>query len=164
MRMSGKDKAIPLNITEINAKLLLERAVIPFEEQMAEKEIRLIKKIENENLKIHADAGKVLWILVSYLGNALRYTHRWGSVTVGLSEADGQVVFSVSDTGNGIEAQKLEKIFQTDPIFSGNTEFSATGIALPIAREIAEAHGGKVSVSSLLERGSTFRVHLPVVK
>lgn len=154
--------SIALKISEIDPLGLIESSARTFEGQLKDREIRLTKKVDDNLPTIKADAGKILWVLVSFIGNAMRYTHRWGRITVSARKIEGYIQFNVTDTGNGVEASKLEKIFLSEFIFSGKSEFSASGIALPIAREIAEAHGGKVEASSQLGRGSTFSLYLPI--
>jgi two-component system phosphate regulon sensor histidine kinase PhoR len=98
------------------------------------------------------------------LDNAMRYTGEGGRITVGLHSDNGTTVLTVSDSGIGIPAKDLPRIFErfyrVDRARARDT--GGTGLGLSIVRHIAESHGGTVSAESELGTGSTFTVSLPV--
>ena len=107
------------------------------------------------------DPDRVTQLLTNLVGNALAYTDRGGEVTVAVRGGRERVVVEVTDTGRGIAAEELPRVFdrfhRTDPSGAG------TGIGLTIARGIARAHGGDVTASSAGPgRGANFVVTLPV--
>ncbi len=110
-----------------------------------------------------SDRRKVLQILLNLLGNAVKFTDR-GKVVVTLEEVGPEAVFRVSDTGPGIAAEHLEKVF--DPFWqvqAGTTRTAGgTGLGLSVTRRLARLLGGDVEVASELGRGSTFTVRLPL--
>jgi signal transduction histidine kinase len=102
-------------------------------------------------------------VAANLISNAVRYTPENGSVTVTLSPVDKGAVLTVADTGIGIPADDLSRIF-TDFFRAGNARKfspSGTGLGLSIARSIVEMHGGAISVSSTVGAGTTFTVRLP---
>jgi signal transduction histidine kinase/CheY-like chemotaxis protein len=108
------------------------------------------------------DQQRVAQIVANLAGNAIKFT-RAGGVTVELSRgADGHVLISVQDTGIGIAAQRLERIFQ--PFAQADAhiarEFGGTGLGLAITRSLARLMGGDVSVHSRPGEGSRFEVSL----
>jgi two-component system, OmpR family, sensor kinase len=107
----------------------------------------------------HRDS--ILQLASILLDNAVKYTPEGGKVMVLVREGDGQVELEVSDTGIGISDAQLplifERFYRVDP---SRTEGSA-GLGLSIARQIAEAHGGTIEVSSKPGEGSTFTLLLP---
>jgi two-component system, OmpR family, phosphate regulon sensor histidine kinase PhoR len=110
---------------------------------------------------------KDLALLVrNLLDNAIRYTHRGGSVRVEASPRDGSAVVSVSDTGAGIPSRDLPRIFErfyrVDRARSRET--GGTGLGLSIARHVAEQHGGRIEATSELGRGSVFLLTLPLAE
>ena len=109
---------------------------------------------------VHGDAGRFRQVLHNLLGNALKFTER-GAVTLTLqrsAESPGQVCASVADTGVGIAADDLPRLFdafaQLAPAW--HTPHAGTGLGLTIAREIARAMGGDILVRSTPGAGSTF--------
>jgi signal transduction histidine kinase len=111
--------------------------------------------------------GDAQWIkqaLINLLDNALHYTPPAGAVTIRLEAVGEEVAVAVEDTGHGIEPEHLphlfERFYRTD--WARAKDAGGTGLGLPIVKEIAEAHGGTVSVTSQVEKGSIFTLHLPV--
>jgi heavy metal sensor kinase len=111
--------------------------------------------------------GDAQWIkqaLINLLDNALRYTPSGGSVTVRL-QSDGEwVSVAVEDTGHGIEPENIphlfERFYRTD--WARAKDAAGTGLGLPIVKEIAEAHGGTISVASQIHKGSVFTLRFPI--
>src|SRR5262245_39780174 len=102
---------------------------------------------------------------MNLLNNAVKYTPEGGEVRVGLKSDDHQAVIAVADTGMGIPPEAVSRIF--DRFFrvdkSRSRAEGGAGLGLPIARWIAEAHGGGIAVQSEPGRGSTFTVSLPMM-
>jgi signal transduction histidine kinase len=113
-------------------------------------------------LVVETDEGKLRQALVNLLGNAVKFTDR-GHIRLRVREADDSLRFEVSDTGIGISAEHLERIFdrfwQVDQ-GSARTH-GGTGLGLTVTRRIAELLGGTVSVRSQPGAGSTFVIELP---
>jgi two-component system phosphate regulon sensor histidine kinase PhoR len=101
--------------------------------------------------------------VVNLVDNAVKYSSEGGAVEVGLAEADDEFVISVSDKGPGIAREHLPRLFErfyrVDKARS--RDLGGTGLGLAIVKHIAQIHGGRVSVESVVGGGSTFRVHLP---
>jgi len=97
------------------------------------------------------------------LDNAIRYTRADGTIIAAVAADNGSVVLRVSDTGSGIPSKDLTRVFErfyrVDRARSRET--GGTGLGLAIVRHVAENHGGTVTVTSELGRGSTFEVRLP---
>jgi heavy metal sensor kinase len=111
--------------------------------------------------------GDAQWLkqaLINLLDNALRYTPPGGFVTVRLHSAGEWVDVAVEDTGHGIESENIphlfERFYRTD--WARAKDSAGTGLGLPIVKEIAEAHGGTISVASQIHKGSIFTLRLPV--
>jgi len=101
--------------------------------------------------------------LANVIGNAINYNREGGTVTVSTKEQNHHLVVEVSDTGIGISQENLPFIF--DEFFRVKTketrDVTGSGLGLPIARRIIEAHNGSINVESQLGKGSTFRIILP---
>jgi signal transduction histidine kinase/CheY-like chemotaxis protein len=128
------------------------------------KKIALTAAVDPEVPTLYTDEVRVLQILNNLLSNAVKFT-RQGGVTLTARAVGGGVVIAVQDTGIGIAAADVPKLFtefyQTD---SGKArEFDGTGLGLAITRRLSEALGGGVTVTSEAGVGSTFTVTLPIV-
>jgi two-component system sensor histidine kinase BaeS len=107
------------------------------------------------------DPVRVREILANLVGNALRHTPGDGSVTIEVMADGAEAVLTVRDTGEGISAVDLPRVFDR---FHRRADSGGSGLGLAIVRDLAAAHGGSVTVESdgVPGHGSAFRVHLPV--
>jgi NtrC-family two-component system sensor histidine kinase KinB len=116
-----------------------------------------------ENLpKIQADVEKTAWVLVNFLSNALRYTPEKSKIVVKVSEKKGQVIFSVKDSGNGIDEKYQERLFERYfQVPTDGQNKSGSGLGLAISKDFIEAQNGAIWVESAIGEGSTFYFALP---
>ncbi|MBI4060593.1 MAG: response regulator [Elusimicrobia bacterium] len=116
-------------------------------------------------LMLTADRGRVLQILGNLLGNACKFTPRGGRISLSARKAEEGVLFRVADTGPGIAAEHLPRIF--DRFYQVDTSLSKAtkglGLGLRIAKDLVELHGGKIRADSVPGQGSSFYVELPLV-
>ena len=103
-------------------------------------------------------------VVGNLLSNAFKFTPRGGHVELSADLDEHDIIIQVSDTGAGIPADQLPRIFQKFYQADNQTKASAkgTGLGLAIAKEIVEAHGGSISAKSVAGHGATFRITLPV--
>ena len=101
--------------------------------------------------------------VVNLVDNAVKYSPEGSAVEVGLTETADEVVVFVVDQGPGVPREHLPRLFErfyrVDKARS--RDLGGTGLGLAIVKHIAQAHGGSVSVDSVVGRGSTFRIHVP---
>ena len=110
---------------------------------------------------VQADAARLEGVLVNLIHNAVKFTRRGGLVTLSV-HADGEsVVFAVRDSGAGIPADDLPRIFERFYRVDKSRAGSGTGLGLSIARHIVEAHGGKIWAQSREGEGSVFCFSIP---
>jgi signal transduction histidine kinase/ActR/RegA family two-component response regulator len=112
---------------------------------------------------VQGDALRVKQVLVNLLSNAVKFTAH-GEVALSVSGAGGQISFSVADTGIGIDATQLARLFQPFEQADSSTtrRFGGTGLGLAISRNLAGLMGGDIGVTSQPGRGSTFTLSLPL--
>ena len=128
------------------------------------KSLVLENAIAEEIPAADADENRVQQILLNLVGNAVKFTHT-GSVRISAQVTDANMVaISVSDTGIGIAADKLETVFQSFAQADASTarEYGGTGLGLSITKQLVELHGGTIRVASEPGKGSTFTFTLPL--
>lgn len=110
-----------------------------------------------------ADRTRIRQVLWNIVGNAIKFTDH-GGITVSIRPENGDVLFSVTDSGIGIARESLPRIFDHfSQIDAGRREsISGTGLGLSISKSLVELHGGRIWVESEAGRGSTFRFTIPV--
>ncbi len=117
---------------------------------------------------VHGDVTRLRQLFLNLVTNAIKYTPRGGRVEISLSRRPqtSEVAFAVRDTGIGIAAADLPYIFdrfwRADRVRSRSGERGGFGLGLAISQWIAQAHGGTLTASSRLTRGSVFTVTLPL--
>jgi len=126
--------------------------------------VALVRAVPDGLPALVADRLKVRQILVNLLSNAVKFTDPGGRVTAGAGpDADGGLAFTVTDTGIGMDAEMLERAFQA---FAQAEESyarrrSGAGLGLTLSRQLAELHGGTLTLASTPGAGTTATVRLP---
>ncbi len=148
---------------DVYMDVLLDELKADYQAQAQEKNIKLEFTRAPKLPKLHGDRDKIALALHNLLGNALKYTPGGGKVTVTSDVRNNQIVIEVADTGIGIRAEEVEKVFDkfyrsTDPRVE---KITGTGLGLTLAREVIRLHGGELTLQSELEHGSTFTATLP---
>jgi PAS domain S-box-containing protein len=156
--------------TELMLSELIKTVTTSFELRFEEKEIVYSNKFDEHIPKILiGDPVRIEQILLNLINNAVKFTPEKGRINIELflnkkDETTAWIEFIVSDTGTGIPEENLETIF--DPfIQAANTttsKYGGTGLGLGIVKKLVELMGGKVSVRSKLNEGSTFSFVLPL--
>jgi signal transduction histidine kinase/ActR/RegA family two-component response regulator len=129
----------------------------------ADRSITISQDCPWAGLAVKADRQRLRQILVNLVSNAIKYNRHGGTVTLTCQAAGpDQVSLAVADTGLGIPAADLDRVFDPfERLGAEQTAIEGTGIGLPLARAFAEAMGGQLSVASARGEGTTFTVTLP---
>jgi len=127
-----------------------------------EREILLAHDIEPD-ARVYADFGRLEQMLTNLIDNAIKFNRASGTVEVLLDRKNNRSIISVADTGEGIMAEHLGRIFERFyRLDRGRTrEVGGTGLGLAIVKHLARLHGGEVTVESELARGTAFHIELP---
>jgi signal transduction histidine kinase len=125
-----------------------------------EKSITLAVRPDADLPAVRADPARVLQVLSNLVGNAVKFTPSGGTVTLAATRADDKVQFSVIDTGPGVPAAQIPRLF--GKFWQAKRgDGRGVGLGLAIAKGIVEAHGGSIKVESAEGRGSVFSFVLP---
>ncbi len=155
-------KKFEINLTKVSLEYLIKMVVADLMVLSEKKGLKLITKI-SKLPKISMDEERTREILNNLITNAIKFTEN-GSITVKAKKIRNYISVDVIDTGIGISKENLKKIFekfyQIDPSLA--RKYGGTGLGLSITKQLVEAQGGKISVKSVLGKGSTFSFKLPI--
>lgn len=143
-----------LELKETNPQLLLKQSLSAI---MIPENVRVRDESEN-NPTLRLDVDKIKRAFVNIVSNAIDAMPNGGSLLIQSRESDHRVDFIFADSGVGIEKESLGKLFA--PLYT--TKARGMGFGLAIAKQVAEAHGGRISVESTLGKGTTFTISLPL--
>jgi len=132
-----------------------------FQLRASEKTINLNLNINDGSIFCDAEIGLIARVLENLISNAIKFTPPKGDVNISIRKADKQIITTVADTGMGIEADDLDKVFHRFYQGKNNSNRSTPGgLGLAIVKRIIELHDGNISVSSS-DKGSIFTFSLP---
>ena len=158
---AGKIDLRPANIPLVT---LVKEAAESLRPVAAEKLINLTVMSADPGVIAWADRDKVIQVLMNLIGNALKFTPTRGEVTVAVAKNSAAwMQISVTDTGPGIPAEEVNKVFGRFYQIgqAGTQKTQGTGLGLAISKALVEMHGGKIWVESEAGKGSTFSFTLP---
>lgn len=159
-KVTDPDRPVPTTPVDLSA---LVHDVLDLSDVLAQGAgVSLTGDVE-AGLVVAGDTEELRRVVNNVVGNALKYSHRDGTVGVSLSRTEEGVLFVCTDDGMGIPSDDLDRLF-TAFFRSSNPAARAkpgTGLGLAIAAQVVERHGGRIDVESVLGDGTTFRVVLP---
>ena len=155
---------LDLQATPVDARELIDHMIGLYALSAGRKEVALIGGSCPSDLVLSTDRRALEQILSNLIDNAIKYASRGAKVTLSAAERDGEVRIAVADTGPGIAARHLPRLFERFyRVDRGRSrDVGGTGLGLSIVKHLTEALGGHVTVESLPGVGSTFTVHFPL--
>ncbi len=161
-RMEAGKKQFQFQSVDVNA--VIKKVLENYEFHLNEHGFDVLLQLTKNLPKIHADEEAVSEALLNLLDNAIKYSHAEKYLAVSTGVHNRMISLDVEDHGSGIAAEHHQKIFEKFyRVFSGlvhNTKGS--GLGLTLVKHIMQAHGGDIKVSSLLGKGSRFRLLFPL--
>jgi two-component system, sensor histidine kinase and response regulator len=152
-----------LHVEAVDAGALARDVEELFEPQALHKGLRLSVSVPDTPVALRTDATKIRQILINLLGNAMKFTDT-GEVALEMRVEGDRVLFRIRDTGPGIDAVDLGRIF--DPFTQVDQSFKrtkgGTGLGLPVSRRLAHLLGGDLLVDSDVGRGTSFTLWVPL--
>ncbi len=157
-----KGQLLALTPTVCDAGELVRAAAEQLAPLAAARHLTLTATPEEDAGRLFCDGQRLLQVFSNLIGNAIRYTREGGSIFIHAERRGAEICFSVSDTGVGIPEDKLPNVFepywQADP-----GRRSGLGLGHSIAKAIVEAHGGSISMSSAVGKGTEVIFSLPAL-
>ena len=144
-----------------DVKTILADVLEFFLPQAEERRIQLKTNFETDLGELQCDRDRLYQVFANLIGNALKFTPIGGVITVTAKKAGSQVSFEIDDSGPGIPAEQLPRLFERH-WQAKETAQNGNGLGLYIAQNIVRAHGGEIAAVSTLGKGSSFRFYLPV--
>ena len=145
---------------------LLERICDDVKAITQERSIGLGVRLGAKDVIVLGDPMRLRQLFMILIDNAVRYSKPGGSVSVTLNPSPKGVIIHVTDEGVGIPADEVDRVFER--FYRGENAASVypegSGLGLPLAKPIAEAHGGEITLASTLDEGTTVYVTLPIVR
>jgi heavy metal sensor kinase len=163
---SGID-SVPLATAAVDLVALVRQAEAMFAGVAEDSGVALRSRLPTDAARVMGDATHLRQVIGNLLDNAIRFTPRGGTVEIAVAPdpAAGRLTLTVADTGAGIAAEHLPRLFdrfyKVDPARTRDGNARSGGLGLPICKAIVERHGGSITVASRLAEGTTVTVSLP---
>ncbi len=145
---------------EVAVGALFDRALLLAADDLAEHDLRIRRHDAADVPPVRADPDLVCQVLLGLLANATAAAPRGGDIALEASATDGAVELAVADSGPGVAPELRERVFE--PFFTTRTR--GTGLGLAVARQIVEAHGGRIDVGDRPGGGARFVIRLPAAR
>jgi PAS domain S-box-containing protein len=139
---------------------IVEDSLEMFQERMPHNRITVEKVIEGNLPSIHADRDQLVQVLINLVTNSLHAMPEGGRLRLSLDRENKYVRLGISDTGHGMPEEVRSKIFE--PFFTTKDFGKGTGLGLTVVKGIIEEHGGTIAVESVVDKGTTFWIRLPI--
>ena len=163
-KIEQQDEKSDIRLKESSIKRVISSAIQTCREKAKAKEI-MIDFVCPEDISARLDSRLMAQAMVNLLDNAINYSSEKSDVKISVSLKDNEIMISVQDHGIGIPKENLSRLFErfyrVDKARS--RELGGTGLGLAIVKHIVHAHGGRISVDSIIGKGSTFTLHLPAL-
>lgn len=167
---------VTLDLTATSIDNLCKSSVAFIKQQALMKQIQIIPNIPRNLPDIMVDERRIRQVLINLLSNAVKFTLEGGTITIEVTQIESnltavnhsalsQLRIAVIDTGIGISADNIRKLFQPFIQIDSalNRQYTGTGLGLSLVKRIVELHGGSVDLTSELGVGSCFAINLPFI-
>jgi signal transduction histidine kinase len=152
----------PVERRAVDLGEIVEDSLEMFQERIAHSSITVEKSIEVNLPSVHADRDQLIQVLINLVVNSLHAMPEGGRLRLSLTREGRHVCLGVSDTGHGMPEEICAKVFE--PFFTTKDFGKGTGLGLTVVKGIIEDHGGTIEVESVVDKGTTFWIRLPLDK
>ncbi|MGH8596862.1 MAG: sensor histidine kinase, partial [Gammaproteobacteria bacterium] len=148
------------NLQRASVNEIINETLTAMEREIVDRDILVERELSDAVPKTLVDRAQLMQAFYNVIKNALQAMQSGGILRVRTEPSDGQIVVSFVDTGRGISAEQVGRIFE--PYYT--TKKEGSGLGLMIVQRIVREHGGTIEIESDAGRGTTFRIKLPVVE
>lgn len=150
---------MPQEMKEVNLVPIIKESINLLDSSFRKKEVRYLIEIEREEIFLKADPIQLTQIIFNLCMNAIYFSPKNGLVTISATESKKFIVIKISDEGQGLNENDLDKVFQ--PFFTTKPVGDGSGLGLSVVHGIVNSHQGTISVTNNQEKGACFKVTLP---
>ena len=162
----GQHRGMMLDLTDFDINRMIKTTILTFEGTCSAKGLSFDLVLTGQKLYVHGDMSKIQQVLYNLIDNATKFSHNDASIKIETSIKNEKVLISVKDSGIGIPAESIKKIwdrfYKTD--LSRGKDKRGTGLGLAIVKEIIQAHNEHINVISTEGVGTEFIFTLPLAK
>ena len=155
-------RQMPPQKTQVNLNQIVKESLYFLESRCAKEGIKVIRSLSSELPEVTADPAQMTQVFVNIAVNAIQAMPNGGRLTIKTSSSEKFASLIVEDTGVGMEEKIIKQIFL--PFFTTKDVGQGTGLGLPVVHGIVTSHGGSISVTSDVGRGTRFEIQLPVAE
>ncbi len=160
-----KHRNIDLQIKPVAIREIVGVVLMLCQSLIGKKSLQLVNNISADLPLVDADENRLQQVLYNLIGNAIKFTEM-GAIEISANLQNSQIEIAIADTGIGISSDKLDRIFESFEQADGSTAriYGGTGLGLTVTKQLVELHGGAISVSSVVGKGSRFSFTIPVAQ
>jgi signal transduction histidine kinase len=159
-----EEGASAMYFDEVDVRLLIKTCVEDLSPLAEQQGLLLLARPSRKPVTAISDRTALHRVLTNLIDNAIKFTPHGGTVEIGATSEDPEVVIEVTDTGCGITEEDQRRIFERYWHSRGKTHKASRGLGLYLCRQIVDAHGGRIECKSEPGKFTTFTVHLPLVR
>lgn len=155
-----------LNCTPVDLDVLIQNIANKFSKAIHDKNLNLTLNLLEQRTLVTCDEEKISWVLIQLLDNAIKFTPADGQIVISEVADTPLVRISVKDTGIGIAPERIPELFEAFHQLDGSAtrRYGGTGLGLALVKQIIEAHGSIITVTSEPGKGACFEFGLPVAE
>ncbi|CDF79234.1 histidine kinase [Formosa agariphila KMM 3901] len=143
----------------VNIIPLIKNAISLLEPSFKKHQVKYIAKIDSETLHLKADNIQLTQIIFNLIINAIYYSKPNDLIVIELTETEHNMCLKISDQGEGVPAENIDKVFQ--PFFTTKPVGEGSGLGLSVVHGIVTSHKGSITVENNTPQGATFIINLP---
>ena len=150
---------MPQEMKQLNLVPIIKESINLLDSSFRKNEIKYLVKIDQSEIALKADSIQLTQIIFNLCMNAIYFTPKNGLVTITVTESKESVIIEISDEGEGLKEENLEKVFQ--PFFTTKPVGDGSGLGLSVVHGIVSSHKGTIRVTNNTTKGARFTVTLP---